>query len=295
MNCGTINNAGSQKPLFECHGHIFMDGEDFRAARERHSGRPDEAYVRQSLALLQAENCVYFRDGGDNLGVSLLARELAPEYGIEYVTPAFAIHRKGHYGGIVGKSYSDMKEFRQLVEDAKTAGADFIKIMTSGIITFKRYGELSCDSVSADETAELVRIAHGEGFSVMVHVNGDEAVAAASCADSIEHGYFCGDKALEAMAGNGCIWVPTLSAVKGFCGRDGFAEGAAEKTLFEQESAVKKGRELGITIAPGSDSGAYGVPHGYGTRLEYSLLESLGFKHDELKAAGGILKERFKR
>ena len=79
LNCGTINNAGSQKPLFECHGHIFMDGEDFRAARERHSGRPDEAYVRQALALLQAENCVYFRDGGDNLGVSLLARELAPE------------------------------------------------------------------------------------------------------------------------------------------------------------------------------------------------------------------------
>ena len=55
------------------------------------------------------------------------ARDLAPEYGIEYITPLFAIHKKGHYGGIVGYGFETMGEYRELVRLAKEKKSDFIK------------------------------------------------------------------------------------------------------------------------------------------------------------------------
>ena len=38
------------------------------------------------------------------------AKALALEYGIDYRTPIFAIHKKGHYGSIVGHAFSDLKD-----------------------------------------------------------------------------------------------------------------------------------------------------------------------------------------
>ena len=69
--------------LFECHGHVMMDGADFSSARERHRNGVDRAAVESALAALREAGVVYFRDGGDDWGVSVLARSLAPEYGIE--------------------------------------------------------------------------------------------------------------------------------------------------------------------------------------------------------------------
>ena len=51
------------------------------------------------------------RDGGDHLGASEYARSISEEYGIEYRTPLYAIHRNGHYGGIVGRGFDDLKEY----------------------------------------------------------------------------------------------------------------------------------------------------------------------------------------
>lgn len=293
MNPTDVPDNGRALP--ECHGHIFMDGFDFRAALERHREKPDEAAIRQAFSSLQKAGCVYFRDGGDNLGVSLYAGKLAAEYGIEYRSPAFALYHKGLYGGIVGKSFSDMAEFRLRIEELKKAGADFLKLIVSGIITFRQYGELSCEGMKAEEIKECIHIAHSEGFKVMVHANGAEAISAASQADSMEHGYFCSLESLEAMAQNDCIWVPTLTAVAAFKGRKGFPEGIVETTLKRQADMVILGKTLGIPIAPGSDSGAFGVYHGLGIRQEFAALESMGISFDELDNAAEKLKNLFNR
>ena len=117
--------------------------------------------------------------------------QLAGEYGIRYVTPAFAIHRAGRYGGIVGRGYTTLGEYRALVAQASVLGADFIKLMFSGILDFAEYGTISCPPLPTEEIRELVRIAHGEGFAVMAHVNGSDAIRAdlEAGTDSIEHGY----------------------------------------------------------------------------------------------------------
>ena len=123
--------------------------------------------LSENLEMLKSCGVTYFREGGDAVGRSAFVKRFLkdfPEYGLEYVTPVFALHKKGRYGGIVGKAFENSRDFLSLVREAASLGADFVKIMFSGIVTFEKYGELSCESLSAAEIKELVSIAHGEGF-----------------------------------------------------------------------------------------------------------------------------------
>ena len=271
----------------ECHGHIFMDGVDFKQARELHRNGPDTAAIRAHLAAYQARGITYFRDGGDALGVSLRARELAGEYGIRYVTPAFAIHRNGRYGAIVGRGYDSLGEYRALVAQAAGAGEEDL------------LGAISCPPLPAEEIRELVRIAHGEGFAVMAHVNGADAVRAALEAgtDSIEHGYYMDEECLKLLAETGAVWVPTLAAIAPFAGRPGCRPAVVERLLREQSTALRTAAAGGALIASGSDAGAVGVPHGEGLAAELRLLESaLGPSGQAVIARGNrAVRERFSR
>ena len=290
---------GGDLPACECHGHIFMDGVDFKRARDRHKSAPDTADIRAHLAAYQARGITYFRDGGDPWGVSLRARELAGEYGIRYVTPAFAIHRNGRYGAIVGRGYGSLGEYRCLVAQAKALGADFIKLMFSGILDFSQYGKLSCPPLPAQEIRELVRVAHGEGLAVMAHVNGPDAVRSALEAgtDSIEHGYYMDEACLDLLAETGAVWVPTLAAIAPFAGRPGCQPAVVERLLREQSAALQTAAAGGALIASGSDAGAVGVPHGEGLAAELRLLESaLGPSGQAVIARGNrSVRERFSR
>lgn len=281
--------------LYECHGHIFLDGADFAAARRRHAGGVDVSAVKAALGALRDAGVGYFRDGGDALGVSAAAAQIAPDYGIDYATPAFAIHKKGRYGSIVGKSYETAADYRALVAEAKAAGGGFIKLMLSGIITFARYGELSCPGLDAEEIRALVEIAHGEGLCVMAHVNGADTVRAAIAAgvDSIEHGYFMDEDCLRALADSGSIWVPTLAATSAFVGRAGFDAAAVEQTVAQQKRNIAAAAALGAVIASGSDAGASGVTHADGTQTEYRLLYAAGISEQQLLQGNAALRRRF--
>ena len=286
-----------KETLFECHGHLMMGGADYAASRAVHANGPDREVVAAELSALKDAGVAYFRDGGDALDVSRIGREMAGDYGIEMVTPIYAIHKAGYYGSIVGRGWRDLREYRALVEGVRDAGGDFIKFMSSGIITFRTYGELSCPGLELAELREMVRIAHGEGFRVMTHVNGPETVrfAAVAGVDSIEHGYFVDKAALEAMADAGAVWVPTLAATEAFIGRAGFDSDAAERTVRVQQEMLAAFSEMGGLIAAGSDSGAVGVPHGPGTRREYELLAEAGICQEKILSGNEAVRSRFRR
>jgi len=283
------------KISYECHGHLMMDGVDFAQASRRNRNGVDISALRSALASLSGAGVVYYRDGGDRYGVSLLGREIAQEYGIEAVTPVFAIYKRGRYGSVAGKSYDGMESYRSRVAEVRRAGGDFVKLILSGIITFRSFGELSCEGIEEEELAELVHIAHGEGFRVMAHVNGAETIRAAVLAgvDSVEHGYFADRDAMEAMAEKKTLWVPTLAAVEAFTGREGIDTSVAERTLREQIRCIEKAKAMGIPVAAGSDSGAVGVPHGRGTMREYELLSAAGLTEADIEASNVKLREVF--
>jgi hypothetical protein len=62
--------------LGECHGHIILDGADFKHAIAQHRERPDETVIRNRLQQYRDNNVMFFRDGGDNLGVSELTAKI---------------------------------------------------------------------------------------------------------------------------------------------------------------------------------------------------------------------------
>ena len=86
--------------------------------------------------------------------------------------------------------FEDTEEIRVL--KAGEEGADFIKIMTTGLLDFKNHGKVTGEPLEAEEVKEMVHIAHEEGFAVMSHTNGVYGTRAAIEAgvDSLEHGNY---------------------------------------------------------------------------------------------------------
>ena len=194
----------------ECHAHIFLNGYDYRKAVETQKNGPQDALIRSHLKEYQKRGIRFVRDGGDHYGVSKRAARLAPEYEIDYRTPVFAIYKEGHYGKIVGKSFSDMKEYHRRVLEAAAEGADFIKIMTTGLLDFADHGKITGTPLSATDVKEMVHIAHEEGMNVMSHTNGDYGVQAAVEAgvDSLEHGNYMNEESLAMLAENDTLYAP---------------------------------------------------------------------------------------
>lgn len=273
----------------ECHAHLFMNGTDYRQAVQDHKYAVNVQKVREELAAYQKNGIDFVRDGGDKYGVSELAKELAPEYGIDYRTPIFAIHKKGHYGGIVGKAAETLAEYEELVAEVKQKKGDFIKIMISGIMEYEEFGALSEPGLENAWIREMIHIAHEEGMAVMVHGNGRKAVLAAAeaGADSIEHGNYIDTDCMDAMAEQGCVWVPTIVTTKNLLGCGRYPENVL-KQIYEAECEnLAYGFQNGVKVAVGSDAGAYLVLHGTGVLQELKIfvetLTNLGYNENEVK------------
>jgi len=174
-------------------------------------------------------------------------------------------------------------------------GADFIKIMISGLMDFDRFGVLTQPGLPTDEIRELIHIAHEEGFAVMAHANGARTVEAAAAAgvDSVEHGAYLDGDALAAMAEMGTVWVPTLSTIGNLRGKGRFSEDAVTAILASALENVGKFAAMGGSLACGSDAGAWAVPHGCETE-ETLLRLALGEKTAEILQRGNArIMEKF--
>ena len=262
---------------YDCHMHMILDGLDWRSAIDRHRNGPEEGFIRRVLSSYAREGFVYLRDGGDRWGAGKRARELAPEYGIKYRTPLAPLCRKGHYGAFIGLTYNNYIEYRDLIALQRSRGADFVKIMISGLMDFDRFGVLTDTPREPEEIRELIHIAHEEGFAVMAHANGARTVEAAAAAgvDSVEHGAYLDEAALLAMAENGTIWVPTLSTIGNLRGKGRFDEAAVQQILESALQNVAAFASMGGLLAPGTDAGAWAVPHGCLSEYEL-LIQALG-------------------
>ena len=274
----------------DCHMHMVLSGGYWKAAMEQHIPTPNEAFIRSALKAWQDQGYTYLRDGGDRLGASAKARELAPEYGITYRTPLSPLSKVGHYGAFIGTVYNNLKEYAALVVEQKQKGADFIKIMISGLMDFNQYGVLTEPGMDPREIKELIHIAHEEGMAVMAHANGGDTVEAASAygVDSVEHGAYLHDGALRAMEENGTVWVPTLSTIGNLVGEGRFPDEAVIPIL---ESALENLQKYNGFVAPGTDAGAWAVPHG--SETERPLLYRAGIDDDRLAEGTAVIMEKF--
>lgn len=272
----------------EAHAHMMMDGIDYAKAASLHAKGPVDAAIKTHLQAYAEHGITFVRDGGDALGVCSRARELAPAYGIDYRCPVFGIYKQGHYGKIVGRSFENLREYAQLVDDADAAGADFIKIMTTGIMDFDEYGRITGEALAASEVAEMVHIAHEHGLAVMSHTNGKRAVldAIAAGADSIEHANFIDNECLDAFAQTGTVYVPTATVARSLIG-SGHGDSSVLELIWEQSKATiaLAFEHEQVVMALGSDGGAVGVLHAKGLEDEHQcFIDACGETSDALDA-----------
>jgi len=115
-----------------------------------------------------------------------------------------------------------------------------------------------------------------------------EAAALAGM-DSIEHGAYLDEDALTAMAEAGTVWVPTLSTIGNLRGKGRFNEQAVQQILRSALMNVERFHAMGGLVAPGSDAGAWAVPHG--AQQEQQLLALAGVA--DTAVAEKVIMEKF--
>ncbi len=270
----------------DCHVHMVLDGVDWKAAIDRHRSAVDAGFIRRALETYRDLGYTYLRDGGDRWGVGAAARELATQYGIGYATPLAPLCKAGHYGAFIGEPFENLRHYARLVAQHRKQGADFIKIMISGLMDFDRFGVLTEEGLPGEEIREMVHIAHEEGFSVMAHANGARVLEAAALAgvDSVEHGAYPDSDSLRAMAENGVVWVPTVSTIGNLLGKGRFDEKAVRAIFDRTVENIQLFHDMGGVVAPGTDAGAWAVEHGCATEEGYLAMAGV----DEAACAQGL-------
>ncbi|GAA0986721.1 amidohydrolase family protein [Acrocarpospora macrocephala] len=155
---------------------------------------------------------------------------------------------------------------RQAVREAIRAGADFIKICTTGGVSSER-DHPNDAHFTPEEIAAIVEEAHRLGRRVASHAQGRAGVLAAVRAgvDSIEHGYYLDEECVAEMAARGTFYVPTFDLRTFFQRTIEGGHGLPEwRTRKQREAIAAMGRSLllaheaGVLIATGSDY--YGPP-----------------------------------
>ena len=179
----------------------------------------------------------------------------------------------------MGRGFDDLREYHALVKEAGRQGADFIKIMTTGLLDFNNHGMVTGTPLEKEEVREMVHIAHEEGFAVMSHTNGVCGAQAAIEAgvDSLEHGNYMDDETIAMLADSHTVWVPTLVTVRNLMGCGRYDDTVLQPIIESGETSLRRAFHKKARVALGSDAGAYRVMHGTGIRDEYrAFLEILG-------------------
>ena len=144
------------------------------------------------------------------------------------------------------------------------------------------------------EMNAIVDEAHTLRKKTAAHAHGAEGAKRAIRAgiESIEHGAFLDDEALDLMKTRGTYYVPTLMAVEG--GKEILAKGGYPPTVAAKMTAaiesinqvVRKAIAKGVKIGIGTDASVY--PHGRNTE-EFHLLAALGMSPlDALRAGTSV-------
>ncbi len=201
--------------------------------------------------------------------------------------PAVFGHEPGPSVGIV----SGPDEARAAVRYAVKYGADVIKCCaTGGVLSLA--DEVDTPQMTQAELDAMVEEAHDLRKKTAAHAHGAEGAKRAIRAgiDSIEHGSFLDDEALDLMVASGTYLVPTLMAHVGISERLSRAAFMPPNIVEKANAAGAAVRETtrrairkGVRIAFGTDAAVF--PHGRNAE-EFRLLVECGMSpKDALRSA----------
>jgi imidazolonepropionase-like amidohydrolase len=273
-------------PLVDCHVHLCLSGKRdpvLRQAQAEMSFEMAQSVIRTHLVDDLAHGIMAVRDAGDHSGHALrfkqrgLPKEDLP---VEVRCAGRAWHAPGRYGRLLGCTPEAGESLSEAFRRSETS-VDQFKVIDSGINSLSEFGRPTPPQFRSVELRQAVALAAGRGLPTMIHANGERPVREgieAGCR-SIEHGYFMGAANLESMVSKGVFWVPTVLPMAVFArGMEGSAheKDVAARTVEQQMEQLRMARAFGVNVALGTDSGSFGVLHGYAVAEELGLLVEAG-------------------
>ncbi|MBA8826123.1 imidazolonepropionase-like amidohydrolase [Saccharopolyspora lacisalsi] len=296
--------SGILPGLFDCHVHLTMSSTDlFGIAQEPFSLQFYEGALNMAKTLAAGVTTVRDAAGAD-LGMRV-AQERGMIPGPRMQVSLNMLSQTGGHGDPWWPSTCVMdllpphpgrppivvdgpEEIRRKVRELVRAGADVIKVATSGGLVSSGGGP-EFAHFRDDEIAMMVGEATAAGLHVMAHAHGAGAKAAVrNGARSIEHGHQLDDETLAMMAERRVWLVPTLSSGIGLRRSIESGDQYPSHVLAKiEESAgddsMRRAVEAGVPIAMGTDAPLH--PHGENL-VELELLVENGLRPaDALHAA----------
>lgn len=182
-------------------------------------------------------------------------------------------------------------QMRYAVRLAHKYGADIIKTCASGGV-LSLADDVDTPQLTQEEMNALIDEAHALRRKVAAHAHGAEAAKRAIRAgvDSIEHGSFLDDEALDMMKQHGTYYVPTLMALQGLSEQMDAGmyippaiRAKAELAMTSLHKTFQKALAKGVKIGLGTDAAVY--PHGRNGE-EFHQMVDLGMKPLDALRAG---------
>lgn len=294
--------------LIDCHVHFMADG-DF--SPNNHLNTPFSTnffLAAERMARTLACGITTVREaGGTDLGVKEARdRGLVPgprmQLSITILSQtgghgdSWAVcgaHLPGmmdHHPGRPHNIVDGPEEMRRKVRELIRAGADVIKVCTSGGVLSLRDDPRHAH-FSDPELEMLVAEASAAHRFVMAHAQATDGIKNAVRAGirSIEHGIWLDDEAIDMMLERGTFLVPTLIAAFGVVeaadrGIDlpAVIIDKARSVIQDHRQSVSRAIEAGVKIAMGTDSGV--TPHGRNLE-ELDHMVQLGMTPTQVLAA----------
>jgi imidazolonepropionase-like amidohydrolase len=173
-----------------------------------------------------------------------------------------------------------VEPMRQRVREVIRAGADWIKLCTSGGVLSPNDSPHHA-TLTVDEIQAAVETAAMQGRNVMAHAQATQGIKNALVAGvkTIEHGIWLDDDCCELMLDGQRALVPTLVAPlwvirHAEAGRmPAWATEKAKAVFDDHKRSFQRALEAGVTIAFGTDTGV--GPHG-SMGEEFLLMRELG-------------------
>jgi imidazolonepropionase-like amidohydrolase len=178
--------------------------------------------------------------------------------GPRIIHSGFPICMTGGHGWFFGREADGVDDCRKAAREQLKLGAEWIKVMaTGGILTPGVSPE--CYQLNEDEMRACCEEAHKAEKRASTHAQGAPGVKNALRAgiDTVEHGFYIDDEAIELFLENDAWLVPTLNAPTQTVQGDvpDYVMKKAQAVLDTFYERLEKAIKAGVKIGAGSDSG----------------------------------------
>jgi imidazolonepropionase-like amidohydrolase len=292
--------------FFDCHVHVTASGVDVMERLARPFSYQFYEAARNLAATLGTGITTVRDAGGADLGIQRAVTDgLIP--GPQLLIAVNIIGQTGgHTDGWYPSGYDvplsvphpgrpdavadGVEELRKVVRSLVRAGADVIKICTTGGVLSPR-DDPTHTQFSPAEVEVVVAEAAAAGRAVMAHAQGTAGIknAVRAGARSIEHGIYLDDESIDLMLAHQTWLVPTLVAPRAVVAAA--AAGAqlpaavvakATEVVEIHLQSVRAAVSAGVAIAMGTDSGV--GPHGSNLD-ELPLMQECGMTPEQVLAS----------